>query len=380
MTSRCRARSPRRSRISPSDPYWKAIAVPSDKNTSRPDLVFAHRLWYRTKVRVPEGCAGKSFYLVFPQNNLNTTVYVNGVYCGFDKNPFARVQIDVTKGIKPGVNEVWVGIRDAWYGYSANPKNPLKLPQSLQPAARSSFTTGSSGSPIPIWNHPQSGILVTPELVCAGPAYAADVFCKPSVQEKELAVDVTVSNGGKEPMSGEVICEAVNATGQVEKTFAPQAFQLDVHGVQVLAIADDVGECRNSGGRTIRDCTTCAPRSRCDGKVARCDGDALRLPRVDDRTARTSSSTASSGTAGPTRTPMPRRKNGSTSTARPNQTFMRFWGNSWMDLPPDEALDFFDKSGVVVRRSGMLDGEAIGYMAIEEDPDLKKEAPKSRWT
>ncbi len=59
---------------------------------------------------------------------------------------------------------------------------------------------------------------------------------------------------------------------------------------------------------------------------------------------------------------------------------MRFWGTSWMNLPPDEALDFFDKSGVVVRRSGMLDGEGIGYMAIEEDPDLKKESPKSRWT
>ena len=44
-----------------------------------------------------------------------------------------------------------------------------------------------------------------------------------------------------------------------------------------------------------------------------------------------------------------------------------------MGLPPDEALDFFDKNGVVVRRSGILDGEAIGYMAIENDPELKKE-------
>ena len=56
-------------------------------------------------------------------------------------------------------------------------------------------------------------------------------------------------------------------------------------------------------------------------------------------------------------------------------------GTDWMDLPPDEALDFFDRNGVVVRRSGMLDGEAIGYMAIENDPDLKKQyGPRSRWT
>ncbi len=52
---------------------------------------------------------------------------------------------------------------------------------------------------------------------------------------------------------------------------------------------------------------------------------------------------------------------------------MRFWGTRWMGLTPDDALDFFDKSGVVVRRSGMLDGEAIGYMAIENDPALKKQ-------
>ena len=55
-----------------------------------------------------------------------------------------------------------------------------------------------------------------------------------------------------------------------------------------------------------------------------------------------------------------------------NQTFMRFWGTSWMGLPPDEAMTFFDRNGVVVRRSGILDGEAIGYMAIETDAELKR--------
>ncbi len=43
-----------------------------------------------------------------------------------------------------------------------------------------------------------------------------------------------------------------------------------------------------------------------------------------------------------------------------------------MNQPPEQALAFLDKGGVVVRRSGMLDGEAIGYMAIENDPELKK--------
>ncbi len=54
------------------------------------------------------------------------------------------------------------------------------------------------------------------------------------------------------------------------------------------------------------------------------------------------------------------------------QTTMRFWGTKWQGLSPEEALQFFDRNGVVVRRSGMLDGQAIGNMAIENDPDLQK--------
>ena len=97
----------------PKDPRWTAIAVPGDKNTLRPDLLFAHRVWYRTHVDVPKALAGRSFQLVFPQNNLNTTVYVNGVYCGFNKNPYARITFDLTPGMKVGTNEIWVGLRDA---------------------------------------------------------------------------------------------------------------------------------------------------------------------------------------------------------------------------------------------------------------------------
>ncbi|HEY7422997.1 MAG TPA: sugar-binding domain-containing protein, partial [Gemmataceae bacterium] len=221
----------------PERPFWKAIPVPGDKNILRPDLVFAHRLWYRTKVHVPASCVGESFFLVFPQNNLNTTVYVNGVYCGFDKNPFARVQIDISKAVKPGVNEIRVGIRDAWYGRTFNPKKPLALRKTFN-FPKKFFHDGFQRLAYPVWNHPKSGILVTPELVCAGPVYASDVFCKPSVKKKELDLDVTLANPGKRPISGELVCEAVNAKGEIEKKFAPRTFELDGHGEKMLALTE----------------------------------------------------------------------------------------------------------------------------------------------
>ena len=154
----------------PAEPHWSAIAVPGDKNALRPDLVMAHRVWYRTRLDVPAAYlnqgAGRSFQIVFPQNNLNTTVYVNGVYCGFNKNPYARFAIDVTKGIKPGVNELWVGIKDAYYGYSANPNDPMKLRKMFNLPL--SFThNGFQPLAYPIWNGFQSGILATPQLIAS---------------------------------------------------------------------------------------------------------------------------------------------------------------------------------------------------------------------
>jgi beta-galactosidase len=34
----------------PTKPVWRAIPVPSDKNKTREDLIFAHRLWYRARI------------------------------------------------------------------------------------------------------------------------------------------------------------------------------------------------------------------------------------------------------------------------------------------------------------------------------------------
>ena len=354
----------------PKTPHWKAIEVPGDKNTLRPDLEFAHRLWYRTRVRVPESCAGRSFFVVCPQNNLNTTVAVNGTLCGFDKNPFARVQIDVTKAVKPGVNEVWVGIRDACYGRSTNPNDPMKLRKTFNVPWKY-FHDGWQDMAYPVWNHPQSGILVTPEFVAAGPAYASDVFCKPSVARKELALEVTLKNPTAKEVAGEVVCQAVNAkTNEVEKSFAPKPFTLAAGAEQALAIAEPWANAKlwwpdepnlyllratvKVGGKAVDVSDT-----RFGFREWSWAGRDFTLNGIPWR------AWADCFTAD---TPQAwldfYRKN--------NERMMRFWGTKWQGMAPDQALGFFDENGVVVRRSGVLDGEAIGYFAVERDPDLKK--------
>jgi len=354
----------------PKEPIWKGIHVPGDKNTLRPDLIFAHRVWYRTRVNVPKSQIGRSFSLTFPQNNLNTTVFVNGVYCGFNKNPFARFEIDVTKGVKAGPNEVWVGIRDGWYGYSTNPNDPLKLRKKFNLPI--TFThMGFQDLAYPIWGAFQSGILVTPEFAVSGSVRAADVFVKPSVARHELAVDVTLVNNTSKEARGELRWQAVNPkTGAVEKTFAPAAFTLKPGAEQTLALKEGFENARLwwpddpqltllrtsivIDGKAVdtADTTFGFREWTSEGKDFLLNG-IVWHGWADTHTHKT-----------------PQEWLDFYRTS--NQRMMRFWGTSWIGLSPDAALEFFDKNGVVVRRSGNLDGEAIGYMAIENDPDLKK--------
>ena len=354
----------------PASPIWRGIPVPGDKNTLRPDLVFAHRLWYRTRVDVPPGAAGRSFVLSFPQNSLNTTVVVNGIPCGFARAPFARAEIDVTKGIRAGRNEVWVGIRDAWYGRSADPDNPLRLRKTFNLPLKF-FGDGFQDLAYPIWNAPLSGILATPELSCVGPAYAADVFCKPSVARKALDVDVTVANPGPKPLEGEVVCEAVDDEGRVARTLEPRAFALEAGGSKVIAATGAWAD-----PQLWWPDRPALYRLR---STIRANGQILDVRETPfgfrewaiDGIRFTLNGVPFHGWAG-----------GGDDSGTPdeylahyrreNQKMMRLWGTSWKGLTPDAALDLFDRSGVVVRRSGMLDGEAIGYHAVEPDQAARR--------
>ncbi len=353
----------------PANPVWRAIAVPGDKNTLRPDLVFAHRVWYRTRVNIPSAAAGHSFFLVFPQNNLNTTVYVNGVVCGFDKNPFARVQIDVSKAVKLGTNEVLVGIHDAWHGYSASPTDPMKLRRCWN-LPKKFFGDGFQDLAYLIWNHAEFGILVTPTLIAAGSAYVADVFCKPSVAHQSLKVDVTLANPGSQAAAGEVLCEAASADDQVNKVLGSERFQLDVGQEATLRL--------NTTWANPQVRWPDKPRLYSLRTTVKLNGRVVDVSQTEF-TFREWMITGRNfrlngvpwhGWADTDAHSTPQEWLG--FYRQSHQTFMRFWGTSWMNLPPDEALAFLDKNGVMVRRSGMHDGKAIGYWAIENDPELKK--------
>jgi len=353
----------------PAHPFWRSIQVPGDKNVVRPDLLFAHRFWYRTKLNVPASMAGRSFFIEFPQNNLNTTVYVNGQLCGFEKANFARFRVDLTKAIKPGGdNELYVGIRDAWYGFSANPNNPLKQRRMFNyPVARAG--EGFMDLEYCVWNHFQSGILATPTITVAGPAYVDDVFCQPSVANQALTLDVTLHNPGGQANAIELACEAVDSDGNVAKSFAKQTYNLAAGASETVKLTEPWADAKlwwpddpnlyqlrttvSIGGRAvdIANQTFGFREWSWAGKDFRLNGVKWHgWANVHN---------ASSADAW------------LSHQRESNQTMMRFWGTRWHGMAPEEALDWFDRNGVVVRRSGILDGQRIGYHAMEQDPELK---------
>ncbi|MEI6035814.1 MAG: sugar-binding domain-containing protein [Verrucomicrobiae bacterium] len=352
----------------PANPVWKGIRVPGDKGTLRPDMLFAHRVWYRTKVNIPDGWKGNSFYLVFPANNLNTTVLVNGQFVGFDKNPLARLQFDISKAVKPGVNEIAVGIKDAWYGYVADPNNPMVLRRvwNLPPKF---FSNGFQKLVYPIWNTHQSGILGTPELVAAGPAYAADVFVKPSLARKELGLEVTLKNPGAAALSGELVCEAVNEkTGAVEFTAPSQPFSLDADKEQVLDFApkwespklwwpDDPNTYLLRTTVKVAGKPVDVKETMFGFREWTIDGVDMKLNGVRWQ---------GMSECGISDTKTPEDWLAKLHDPKTHYGFGRMWmtdhaGYFWLGKDAGETLNAMDRGGAVIRRSGHLDGQLCGY-------------------
>ncbi|MCF7730090.1 MAG: hypothetical protein K9N23_00300, partial [Akkermansiaceae bacterium] len=365
----------------PQNPVWRAIPVPGDKNKVREDLIFAHRLWYRTRLAVPASMAGRAFYVDFPYNNLNTTVYVNGVYCGFGKNPFAPLQVDVTKGIKAGqVNEVWVGLRDSWYGRSADPQRPMKLRKTFNyPIGL--FSQGFQDMDYPVWNCPQAGILATPTFVAAGGGvYAADLFVKPSVARKRLEAEATLNNATAGEATGEIRWQAVDdQSGQVAHTFKAQPFKVAAGQQLTLPLSDawtnaklwwpDTPHLYRLRTTVVVDGNPCDVKETLFGfREWRREGTQFTLNGVVWHMW--------ADLIGENRSP----QKWLAAYQRTNQRTMRLCTagqagheSRWLGLEPEAALEFCDRNGVVVRRNTTIDGETIGYQFSESDPETRKQ-------
>jgi beta-galactosidase len=220
---------------------WRGIKVPSDAWAARPDLGFAHRLVYRTRVNVPADLAGRGFLLRFGGHAWITSVFVNGKFVSDYTGTLVPFDVDLTRHLRTGeTNVLEVAVKGAYYAIDHQPgqlmrsRNQPRNEEFLKYVKWIDCTwpTGKGGG-----EATSLGITRPVSLVVTGKAYTTETFIRTSVKNKRLAADITVQNSALEPATLSVETVAVNdKTGEVEKRFAPRPLRLEAGASGAVAI------------------------------------------------------------------------------------------------------------------------------------------------
>lgn len=356
---------------------WRGTRIPGDTAQERPDLAHAHRLLFRARVRVPPRLSGRTFLLKFPNNAIFSTVFVNGRRCGTSTTPFAPFECDATAAIRPGeVNEIIVGIKDAHYavarsddGRTCRQLFDMPTDHLLAPDGPARFAD------VPLLRaSPRSGILETPTLLAVGSVVIADVFARPSVERKRLAVDVTVRNPAAAAVTAVVRVAARSLAsdgtpfgGDPAKTLPPTTVTIPAGQSSTVSLGESWERPQlwwpDAPHRYVLE-TTVDVRGQPSDEVSTVFGfrewgwtdGAFTLNgvpwalRADLRHAG--------------RQPGRYAEEAVRDWRRVGQTFVTFAGERpWTEYSQAETLDFFDRLGMPVRRAGALDlsaGYALG--------------------
>lgn len=359
---------PTQSLPDPAAAYWMSIPVPGNKFEVKPELRFCHRLVYRTRIDVPAALAGRSFFLRLPSLSLIASLHVNGQFCGWTKAPFACWECDVTKAIRSGqVNEVCLVVKDSYYAISEKKAGKsCRLSFNLPVAWMGAQNWVNQHFDFPIgqgYYGSQSGILATPSLVAAGSVYAADVFVQPSVRRQQLGLELTLVNSTGQDRTVQIRNQALAADGKVEKTFPAREVKLPSGREQVVRLAEpwerptlwwpdapalyQLVTTIEIDGRAVD-----VRRTRFGFREWEWEGKQFQLNGVPWQLW--ADCTASDGGKDPEASIAGWRASG--------QNMWRFWGERFGGLDREQALDLMDARGIIVRRSGIFDGQGANYL------------------
>ncbi|HIE51462.1 MAG TPA: hypothetical protein EYP85_06855 [Armatimonadetes bacterium] len=223
---------------------WMGIEVPKSL-WDHPETALAHRVIYRTRVRVPAEHRGRGFYLHFSGTNWLVSVFVNGQLAGTHRGVWIPWDLDISQFVKPGaVNELLVAVKGPYYAIDAAHMKEKSI-QRLRNRPRSKARWVRWIAPIyPSTKGDGNGLdygLVNPvTLVSVGNAYTEDVFIKPSLAPKRLEVEVTVRNTTGRGRKLQVRCEAVyDGSNRVEKTFGPVEITVPAYGTARVTVSGE---------------------------------------------------------------------------------------------------------------------------------------------
>lgn len=354
---------------------WSSIAVPGDRNRLRPDQSHAHRYFYRTRLFVPASYQGGSVFLDFERNNLLSSVFVNGQLVAVSDAAASGFHADLSSAIKAGENnEIWVGMKDAYYAYEPDDNNKdlrrsFNFPHGFLGGVqgismRLDFPTASS-----TWTGIFQGVTVT---ATPASAFADDVYVIPSVDDKTLTVEVTVPGGA--PHAGKAAVSAEIRDAEGKKVFDIPAVEVDVpaaDGESALAVLKADWSDARLWSPEDPYLYTCVATVKAGGKADvstvpfgfrqwKVVGNKFLLNGVNWQ-MRATTDYHGCGAGDAEKAVAYWKKSGQTM-------FRMMLQNDWGGMTREKAFDFFDKMGVPVRaEAGFFDGEGAAYGLVEDE-------------
>lgn len=370
--------------------HWYGMAVPGNiKGDQR--LERAHRAIMRTRFRVPEGQEDRGYFIDLQRFCMVASVFVNGEHCGWSKNAWTAWQCDISNAVKAGENELCIVFKDGVYAYygakwaftkkeevEAQREMYAKLGNRMFWSLPFPFGNGPGIIDMPIDRDKRHGILEPLSIVSVpGDVYVTDAFCKTSVTENRLDLELEVLNSRDRAVDAKVTLEvvpwnggeggAVLASLSVEKTTIepgakallepsmswqnPRLWWPDdpyLHWLRATVEVDgrvvDVKYTR-FGFREI-DWSTHV--FKINGVKWQMWADTNYGPNAEWLTD---------------------------LSKRSGMNTFRLWRDGgWGGKTRREILDYFDETGMLVRTSGILDGQVMNYSTIfaVEGPDGQK--------
>ncbi len=349
---------------------WYGYQVPEDRDAQRPEMGFSHRYLVRTYLDVPESLDGRGFFLDFQDFNLTASVFVNGRFCDFSKAHSTSWQCDVSRAVQPGQkNELVVVFKDAYYGLSTKyaqgvekergPRRFWNLPRSIL-----SHMSGGQHLDMPTAWDTRTGILEPVTLVVSGPAYTTDVFCKPSVEKKELGLEISLINPSDEQVTLQVENEVVpwnqGRGGKAARTFRSQTVRLGARQMETIDLSENWAD-PVLWWPDRPHLYWVVTRLKRDGKVI--DVKKTRFGFREwkwDSHLFTLNGVKWQMWADTNYTDSPQSFIELCKTSHMNQ--MRYWRRGmWVGMTRRQVLDYFDEVGMIVRSSGVFDGQGANY-------------------
>lgn len=353
--------------------FWYAYSVPGNRNEQLKDWGFAHRYLVRTKLKVPAEAKGRSFLLDIQDFNMVAGVFVNGVKCDWSKAYDAQWLCDITAGVKPGeANDLVIVFKDAYYAFPGT--EPLGTRAKFNiPVSWLSIGHVSNGMDSPVAYDTRTGLKEPVSLIVAGQAYAQDVFCKPSVKDKKMSLEVTLKNPSKAEVTATVDADIVpwnkGEGGASEKTFKPLQVALKAGEEKVVELSEPWANPKlwwpSSPNLYWAVTKVTIGNQVVDIKKTRFGFRDIDWHSADFRLNGVKWQFWANTSAAPTL------EEAVKLWKQVGQNIWRFWTpGGYRNKTKRETLDYSDEAGMLLRRSGVFDGEAGNYALLRDgQPD-----------